>query len=175
MKRINITRAALVGVAGAFGVASLAIAADQKPAAKPAAPAYTDLSKLPKFAHVRVVHATPEQRAAAEAQKTPMVAQKAYLDSAGNLRPITAEDLVAEAAAAKAAPASSAATGDVQVSQMASGGYAAVLDESSNVYSVARIGADGKVEQVCVDGQPSGEAALKAATAKAQREHKHEK
>jgi hypothetical protein len=175
MKRINITRAAAVAsCAGLLGFASLAIAADQKPAAKPAAPAYTDLSKLPKFEHVRVVHATPEQRAASNAKAPPMVAQKAYLDSSGNLRPITAEDLVNEAAAAKAAPASSSA-GSAPVALTASGGHVALLDESSNVYSVARIGANGKVEQVCVDGQPNGEAALKAAAAKAKQEHSHEK
>jgi len=176
MKRINITRAAAVAsFTGLLAFASLAIAADQKPAAKPAAPAYTDLAKLPKFEHVRVVHATSEQRAAANAKPAlPMVAQKAYLDSNGNLRSITAEDLAMEVKAAVPAGAS-AAVSSPTLSTSASGGRIGLLDESSNVYSVARIGADGKVEQICVDGQPTEKAALKAAAAKGAQEHSHEK
>jgi hypothetical protein len=178
MKRINITRAAaLVGVAGLLGLASTAIAADQKPAAKPAAPAYTDPAKLPKFKHSVVVNATPAQRAAANAARPVMHGQKAYIDSAtGRLRPITIEDITAEAKAAAPAAAQGAAANSSPTEFVAAdGGHVAMLDESTFVYSVAQIGPDGKVRENCVDQQPNGESALKAAAAKNAEEHSHEK
>jgi len=152
MKRINITQAAaVIGVAGLLGVASLASAGDKKPAAKPAAapaPAYTDPASLQKFSNVVVVNATPAQRAAyaAETRRPMTSAQKAYVDSAGNVRPLTAEDVVAEAPAATAAASAPAAP--VEMITTASGGHAMLLDDSSNVYSVATIGSDGKVKKI---------------------------
>ena len=174
MKRINITQAAaVIGVAGLLGVALPAIAGDKKPAAQPAAPAYTDSASLMKFANVSVVNATPAQRAAASAETgKPIVAgQKAYIDSAGNIRPVTAEDLAAEASAAKTAASAQPATGELITTS--SGGRARLLDDSSNVYSVATIGSDGKVKKICVDTPVKSAAALEGA-AKAALENDHE-
>jgi hypothetical protein len=170
MKRINITQAAaVIGVAGLLGVALPAIAGDKKPAVKPAAPAYTDPASLLKFDHVVVVNATPAQRAAAaaETRKPKMAAQKAYIDSSGNIRPVTSEDLRAEAAAASAP----AVVGEMITT--ASGGHAMLLDDSSNVYSVATIGSDGKVKKICVDAPIKNKAALQNA-ANAAQENDHE-
>lgn len=180
MKRINITQAAaVIGVAGLLGVASLASAGDKKPAAKPAAapapaPAYTDPASLQKFSNVVVVNATPAQRAAyaAETRRPMTSAQKAYVDSAGNVRPLTAEDVVAEAPAATAAASAPAAP--VEMITTASGGHAMLLDDSSNVYSVATIGSDGKVKKICVDAPIKTDAALESA-AKAAQENDNEK
>lgn len=176
MKRINITRAAaLVGVAGLLGLASTAIAADQKPAAKPAAPAYTDPATLPKFKNVVVINATAEQRATANAAPTaPMVGQKAYVNPlTGELRPAAIEDLVEAAAMPSAAPAAAegaAASNEIVVEN---GGVVGLLDESTFVYSVAHIGPDGKAHYMCADQHLNSEAALEAT--KAAQEHSHEK
>lgn len=174
MKRINITQAAtVVGVAGLLGFASLAIAADQKPAAKPAAPAFTDPASLPKFAHVIVVNSTPAQRAASNAQAKPAAAlgQRAYIDAdSKRLRQVTPEDLAANAAEAQAS--APAATGSpVEVAAVA--GRAFALDESSHAYSVAHIDSKGKVKIDCVEDQAKAEAALKSAATV--QEDSHEK
>jgi len=176
MKRINITQAAVIGVAGLLGIASIATAADKKPTAKPATPAYTDPASLPKFANVKVVNATPEQRAAsaAEAHKKPMMmGQKAYIDPATRqLRAATAEEAAAEAAPAAAAASAPASSPEMRA--VPSGGTVIYLDDSSNVYSVASIGADGKVKQICLDTPVKNEADL-AVAAKAAQESSHEK
>ena len=168
MKRINITHAATVfGVAGLLGVASLAIAADQKPAANKAAPAFTNPASLPKFAHVTVVNATPAQRAAFDGKaKTAAVGQRAYIDAdSKRLRQITPEDLAAEASAAKAsAPAAQSSPAPVA----SVSGRVFALDESSYAYAVAHVDSHGKVRQACVENQPNGEAALKATAAVAE-------
>jgi len=178
MKRINITQAAaVIGVAGLLGVASLATAGDKKPAAKPAAPApaYTDPASLPKFAHVVVVTATPAQRAKAEADARQVgVGQKAYIDAqTGNFRQITPEDLAAGAAANPAASTDDSAPLTIVT---ASGGRALKLDESSHIYSVATVDANGKAKETCVGAQPNGKSALEAAkAAKIAQEDSHEK
>lgn len=77
----------------------------------------------------------------------------------GQLRAPTA----AEAAelAAKAKPSSSAATAGVQRA-LPGGGVALMLDESSMVYSVARVNAQGAVERECVTGGDAATRALQA-------------
>jgi len=160
MKRINITQAAVIGVAGLLGAALPAFAGDQQSNV-------TDPAKLPKFANVTIHTATPEQRAAATAHNAPMVGQKVAVDPAtGQLRPLTDAEGVALSAAipaasdASATGASPAAAVDITSSD---GSPGLVLDESSMAYAVATIGPDGKVRQACVEDQPNGKAALKAA------------
>lgn len=49
-----------------------------------------------------------------------------------------------------------------QAVKMADGTIAQELDAGTMVYSVARIGADGRVETVCVNGSEAAEKAMKA-------------
>lgn len=161
MKRINITQAAaVIGVAGLLGVASLASAGDQKSNV-------TDPAKLPKFANVVIQTATPTQRAAAAASRAPMVGQKVAVDAAtGQIRPLTdAESIALSAGIPAASDASTAAAAPAAPVDITStdGSPGLVLDESSMAYAVATIGPDGKVRQACVEGQPNDKAALKAA------------
>ena len=62
----------------------------------------------------------------------------------------------------------------VEMITTASGGHAMLLDDSSNVYSVATIGSDGKVKKICVDAPIKTDAALESA-AKAAQENDNEK
>jgi hypothetical protein len=164
MKRINITHAATVfGVAGLLGVASLAIAADQKPAASKAAPAMTDPAKLAKFANVVVVKATPEQLAAiAHERRTGELGMKIAVDPVTKrIRQYTPDDAAEQAAAEPPAPAEAAATEFTT----SSGVKGVVLNSSSMAYAVAHVGNDGKVRQACLENQANDEAAMKASAA----------
>lgn len=77
----------------------------------------------------------------------------------GQLRAPTA----AEAAdlAARAKPSAAAATAGAQ-RVLPGGGVALMLDESSMVYSVARVNAQGAVERECVTGGDAATRALQA-------------
>jgi len=173
MKRINITQlATAAGVASVLAMSSLASAADQ-PAQ---APAVTDPSTLMKFENVRVVNATPAQIAAARAA-TASNGMKAYADANGNLRAPTQDDLNAEAAAATRAKAKVAVPAAAKRSAFAASSAATVIAGPGNIqmeaatpedmsYAVAVTGKDGKLKQMCVEGQPGDHAAL----AKAQSE-----
>jgi len=163
MKRINITQAAaVIGVAGLLGVASIAIAGDQNSNKKSTAPTFTNPDSLPKFDHVKVVNATPEQLAAFASHKTPSVGMKAAVDPTSlQLRPLTAEDA---AALAPAPEAQGAPSGPIAFTT-SEGLHGVLLDESSMSYAVAQVGKDGKVRQACLDGQANDEAAMKAAAA----------
>jgi len=165
MKRINITQAAaVIGVAGLLGVASLAIAGDQNSNKKPAAPAFTNPDSLPKFDHVVVVNATPEQLAAFASRKPSTVGMKAAVDPTSlQIRPLTPEDAAA-LAPAPAPEAQGAPSGPIQF-KTAQGLNGVALGEDSMSYAVAHIGKDGKVKQACLDGQANDEAAMKAAAA----------
>jgi hypothetical protein len=164
MKRINITRAA---AAGFLGIASLAIAADQKSNV-------TDPAKLPKFANVVIVNATAAQRAAAASHATPMVGQKAAVDSNGALRPLTLEESAALSVPAAEAASNAAAAGEPVAIVSSDGSPGMLLDESTLAYAVATVGPDGKVRTACVEDQPNGAAALKSAAGKTG-VHKNEK
>lgn len=160
MKRINITQAATaIGVAGLLGMASIANAGDKNSG-------FTDPSKLQKFANVVVVNATPEQRAAA-AKARPSVAQRAAVDSAGQIRPVTAEE--AQALAPQVAPVTDSTTPMASAAEPATievnGMIGIVAGDDSLAYAVATKGSDGKVRQACIEHAANGEAALKKAAA----------
>jgi len=173
MKRINITQ-----VATAIGVAGV-LAADAKKSAPPAPTAVTNPDKLPQYANVVVMKATPAQIAAFSGERPAAnVGMRAYMDPATKqLRPGTPDDFAAEAAAAPAAKSlaaakgvakrsaavSAEAAGTVQTT-MSDGTVSVMLDESYMSYSVATVKADGSVKQDCVEGQPSDKAALKSVT-----------
>jgi len=163
MKRINITQAAaVIGVAGLLGVASLAFAGDQKSNV-------TDPAKLPKFANVTVVTATPAERAAA-AKVKPSVGQRAAVDANGQLRPVTSAE-----AASLSATQVQAAEPDAGTTKMANGPEPATIEvngmigitagDDSMSYAVASRGSDGKVRQACVEDVANSEEALKKAKA----------
>ena len=158
MKLLNLTRVTIAAsVAGALAVAAIALASGAKPANEQAKANVTAPSTLLKFEHVQVVNATPEQIAAANKSTAPVVAQRAYLDAdTKRLRPAFPEELATEAAAPKAAPSAP------QVSTASDGTTRAVLDESFMSYSVAKVGADGKLKEDCVTNKPTGQAAIDA-------------
>ena len=170
MKTINITRVSTaIGVAGMLvGVAALAIAADQ-PVATAATPSITDPATLKKYAHVRVINATPEQRAAA-ASAGSISGMKAYVDSSGQLRAATQQEIEAEAAAASnakvAAPAAarrSAVSSAPAVFVAENGAQAELATDADMAYAVALVDKKGKVKQACIEGQPNDKAALAVA------------
>ncbi len=173
MKTINITRmSTAIGVAGMLGVAALAIAADQ-PVAIAATPSITDPATLKKYSHVRVINATPGQRAAAESAGS-LSGMKAYVDSSGQLRAATQQEIEAEAAAAagasnaKAAPAAarrSAVSSAPAVFVADNGAQAELTTDADMAYAVAVVDKDGKVKQACIEGQPNDKAALAVAVA----------
>lgn len=129
------------------------------------------------FEHVRVVQA-PEL-AKAERQAAPAAGMRAYKDENGRLRERTEADAIAEAAAEKAAArtatpararrsatttsesvaAATESPGPV-VTEMADGVVKVELDESTHVYSVARVDARGRVVSECVTGDDSATKAL---------------
>jgi hypothetical protein len=81
----------------------------------------------------------------------------AWVDPAsGVLRAATPEELKAEAAAQSAA---TEAPADSRV-LVAGNARGITLDESHMAHAVVRIGADGKLEQACIEGQPNEKAAL---------------
>lgn len=155
MKRINITRlATAAGAATVLAVAAIAIAGKKAEAPRPAA-AVTDPSTLMKFENVRVVNATPEQLAMVAREQKSASGMKAWVDPAsGVLRAATPEELTAEAAAQ---PAVSTDLGETYAVGNARG---VALDESHMAHAVARVGADGKLEQACIEDQPNEMAAL---------------
>ncbi len=178
MRKIHITRlVTAASLAGAFTIAS-AFASDAKNA--PSAPAtITSPDKLPQFANVVVVNATPAQLAALSAERMQTNAgMRAYVDPVTKtLRAGTPDDFAAEAAAAPAAK-SLAATKNVAKrsaalsveansvgTTAADGTVSVMLDESYMSYSVATVKPDGTVKQDCVEGQPNSKAALKSVTA----------
>jgi len=161
-KRINITHAATVfGVAGVLGIASFALAADQKPATTKSAATITDPATLARFDHVKVVAATPEQLAAiAHERSTGALAMKVAVD------PVTLKirQFLPEDAAATTPAAQAPSTGPVEITTP-SGVQGMVLDESFMAYAVAHRAPDGKVRQACLENQKNDETALKAAVA----------
>ncbi len=171
MKTINITRVStVIGVAGMLGVAALAIAADQ-PVAIAATPSITDPATLKKYSHVRVINATPEQRAAAESAGS-LSGMKAYVDSSGQLRAATQQEIEAEAAATSnakvAAPAAarrSALSSAPAVFVAENGAQAELATDADMAYAVAVVDKNGKVKQACIEGQPNDKAALAVAAA----------
>jgi hypothetical protein len=182
MKVINITRmATAIGVAGVFGVASMAIAADTKPAAKPAVPAVTDPATLPKFAGVRVVNATPEQLAALAKERATSQGMRAYVDpTTKQLRPATPEDLAAESAAAPAAKAGVARRSALaapeaavaEVTTLENGARTMALGEEHMSFAIAHIAKDGSVHQDCVEDHKSAVTAVKGAAPEGDRHDK---
>jgi len=174
MKRINITHATGAFAVAAALAASAALAGDKTKKAAPVKARTAEAAQM--FEHVRVERASPELLAqiAAEQHQNQTVANgmRAYLDSNGNLRAPTADDVAAEAAvvplgksAAPSAAASSAA-GETSAAESyhADGSVSVALDESFMSYSVATKSADGKVKEQCVAGQPNQQAALAAAS-----------
>lgn len=157
MKRINITHlATAAGVASVLAVAALATAGKKAEAPLPAA-AVTEPSTLMKFENVRVVNATPEQLALVAREHKSTQGVMAWVDPAsGVLRPATADELAAAAAAEPAATESAAAPEVRAVGSL----RGVSLDESHMAHAVVRIGADGKLEQACVEDQPNEKAAL---------------
>jgi hypothetical protein len=178
MKRINITRlATAAGVASVLAMSSLASAADQP--AK--APAITDPATLMKFDNVRVVNATPEQIAAAQ-NTAASSGMKAYADANGTLRAPTQADVDAEAASASAKVAAPAAA---KRSTFAARSASTTITTAKGIqleaataedmsYAVAVVGKDGKLKQMCIEGQPGDQAALAKAES-AQEVDTHEK
>ena len=170
MKILNITRVATAtSIAGALVVAAIACAsANKTPSPQPITANVTDPATLPKFAHVQVVNATPEQIAALSKQASQhAVAQRAYVDAQSRqLRPAFQEELAAEAAAA---PAAQAAPEPVH---MANGATKMMLDESHMSYAVAHVESDGSVKQECVTDQPNEKAALIVAASSGDRHDK---
>jgi hypothetical protein len=160
MKKIHITRlATIAGVTGALAVASIAAAADQKPA--------------PEKVTVTVINATPEQIAHFDRMTTQANAgMRAYVDAdTKKFRAATQAELN-ESAARVAAPAAAKRSAAVSVEaakvgpvaeSLANGAKKLVLDDSYLSYAVATVGKDGKVKQACVEQQPSQQAALEAA------------
>jgi len=181
MRKIHITRlATATGLAGALAVASIAMAADKKPAAQPTATAATTV----KFEHVRVERAPAAYRFKST-DATAANGMRAFVDPAsGTLRSPTAEDTLALASAdagakAKVAGASSAkrsavaAPAAAQVLLSARGGSRIKVDESLLSYSVARVAADGSIEQDCVVGTKAADAAMNSASSTGA--HRHDK
>jgi hypothetical protein len=167
MKILNITRVAIAtSVTGALVFAAIGFASGAKSTTQqPTTAAFTDPSTLPKFDHVLVVNATPEQIADLAKERAVSeyaVGQRAYVDAdTKRLRPAFPEELAAEAAAAKSVPAQQASAPEV----MANGATRVVLGESSMSYAVAHVEANGAVKEDCVTDQPSEKAVLSAAVA----------
>jgi hypothetical protein len=174
MKILNITRVATAtGIAGALAVAAIAYASSNKtPSAPTSVASVTDPATLPKFAHVQVINATPEQIAVLGKESSQRaLSQRAYVDPATRqLRAALPEELAAEAAAAKSAPV----VADAVVTRLANGAKRATVDESYMSYATATVQADGTVKQDCVTGQPNERAALTVASA-SQGVDRHEK
>jgi len=165
MRKIHITR--LVTIVGAIAVSTAAFAADKKDN-------ITDPATLQKFENVRVVNVAPVASKPAQSSDN----MRAFIDpETGALRAPTAADFAQAAPAAaksksagpaarSAATQSSESAGPVSI-QHADGSTSVALDESFMSYSVARVGADGKVTEDCVTGKDKMEATLKAPVAKA--------
>jgi hypothetical protein len=168
MNKLNITRVAIAAsITGAL-VAAIGFASGAKSTnEQPASASFTDPATLPQFEHARVVNATPEQIAALareSANSAHVVGQRAYIDAnTKQLRPAFPDELAAEAAAARSAPAV-ASTAPI-VSTTDEGARGMSLDESFMSYATARIEPDGSVKQDCLENQPSEKAALQAAAA----------
>lgn len=155
MKRINITYlATAAGVASVLAIAAFATAGKKAEAPQPVA-AVTEPSTLMKFENVRVVNATPEQLASIAREHRGTQGVMAWVDPAsGVLRPATPEEL-----AAGAADEPAVAT-DLGETYAVGDAHGVSLDESHMAHAVVRIGADGKLEQSCVEDQPNEKAAL---------------
>jgi hypothetical protein len=170
MKILNITRVATAAsIAGALVVAAIAYASANKiPAPQPVTANVTNPASLPKFAHVQVVNATPEQIAALSRQSSQYAAaQRAYVDAqTGQLRPAFPEELAEEAAA----PAAQAVASEPV--HMANGATKMMLDESHMSYAVAHVESDGSVKEECVTDQPNEKAALSVAASSGDRHDK---
>ena len=170
MKILNITRVATAAtIAGALVVAAIAYAsANKTPSPQPIAASVTDPATLPKFAHVQVVNATPEQIAALGNSPQHALAQRAYVDAQSRqLRSAFPEELAAEAAAAPAAQAVAS-----EPVHMANGTTKMMLDESHMSYAVAHVESDGSMKQDCVTDQPNEKAALSVAASSGDRHDK---
>jgi hypothetical protein len=124
---------------------------------------------------------------AADAQPGLRVARDA---ETGALRAPTAEELKAltatpvastgtDRAAAKASPPRGLITGRINPPEIVhpDGTIEQELDDSTLMYSVARRGADGKLEMYCVPGKEAADQIVKGkkAVARAAKEHKHER
>jgi hypothetical protein len=157
MKRINITHlAGAAGLASVLAIAAVATAGKKAETPRPAA-AITNPSTLMKFENVRVVNATPEQLAQVAREQKQSSGMKAWVDPAsGVLRAATPEELKADAAA-QPAVTDSAAAPEVFVAGNARG---VALDESHMAHAVVHVGADGKLQQACIEDQPNEKAAL---------------
>ena len=155
MKRINITHlASAAGVAGVLAIAAVATAGKQAEAPRPAA-AITNPATLMKFENVRVVNATPEQLAAVAREQKSANGLTAWVDpSSGVLRAATPDELATNAAAE---PAQTTDLGETYAVGSARG---VALDQSHEAHAVVRIGANGKLEQACIEDQPNEKAAL---------------
>jgi hypothetical protein len=155
MKRINITYlATAAGVAGVLAIAAFATAGKKAEAPKPVA-AVTEPSTLMKFENVRVMNATPEQIAMLANEHKSSAGLTAWVDPAsGVLRAATPDELAAQAAAE---PAQTTDLGETYALGDARGRS---LDESHMAHAVVRVDADGKLEQACIEDQPSEVAAL---------------
>jgi hypothetical protein len=155
MKRINITYlATAAGVASVLAIAAFATAGKKAEAPAPVA-AVTEPSTLMKFENVRVVNATPEQLAMVANEHKSSKALTAWVDPAsGGLRAPTPDELAAEAAAQ---PAQNTDLGETYAVGHVRG---VSLDESHMAHAVVRVNADGKLEQACIEDQPSEVAAL---------------
>jgi hypothetical protein len=94
---------------------------------------------------------------------------KAYRDpDTGKLRRPTADDLLAEAAAAPAPTVP-----NVRVTTTADGRRSAQLDESFMSYSVVRRDASGKLDEQCVTGEQQALKALAGRFDKKEHDHAH--
>jgi hypothetical protein len=157
---LNLTRVAIAAsVTGALVFAAIGFASGAKSTTQqPTAAAFTDPATLPKFAHVQVVNATPEQIAALSNSSQHTMSQRAYVNAqTGQLRPAFPEELAAEAAEAPAAQAA-----QPQPVTMENGAKKMMLDESHMSYAVARVESDGSVRSDCVTDKPNEKAALSA-------------
>ena len=161
MRKIHITRfATAAGITSAIAIASVAFAADQKPATNKVT--------------VKFVTAPPALMAKYGTDSTPsQTGMRAYVDAdTKQLRAATQAELN-ESAAASAAPAAAKRSASVAkvssgpiAEKLANGATRVALDESYLSYAVANIGPDGKVKQECVDQQPNAETALRVAASK---------
>jgi hypothetical protein len=95
---------------------------------------------------------------------------KAYRDAeTGKLRRPTADDLLAEAAAAPARVAAPSA----RITTSANGRRSAQLDESFMSYAVVNRDASGKLDMQCVTGEEQAQKALAGAVARKEQSHAH--
>jgi len=135
-------------------------------AASPQLPSEGGLLVLP---NVKVENAAvPVDGKASNAAATS--GMKAYRDAeTGKLRRPTADDLLAEAAAAPARVAAPS----VRITTSANGRRSAQLDESFMSYAVVNRDASGKLDMQCVTGEEQAQKALAGAITRKEQGHAH--